>query len=47
MSDAFVYLNNALSCEHTLTMPREYDQLLVQTDASMEGIGAVLCHKRQ
>ena len=42
MSDAFVYLTNALSCEHTLTMPREHDQLLVQTDASMEGIGAVL-----
>ena len=42
MSDAFVYLTNALSCEHTLTMPREHDQLLVQTDASMERIGAVL-----
>ena len=42
MSDAFVYLTNALSCEHTLTMPREHDQLLVQSDASMEGIGAVL-----
>ena len=42
MSDAFVYLINALSCEHTLTMPREHDQLLVQADASMEGIGAVL-----
>ena len=41
-SVAFVYLTNALSCEHTLTMPREHDQLLVQTDASMEGIGAVL-----
>ena len=41
-SDAFVYLTNASSCEHTLTMPREYDQLLVQTDASMEGVGAVL-----
>ena len=25
-----------------LTMPREHDQLLVQADASMEGIGAVL-----
>ena len=42
MSDAFVYLTNALSCKHTLTMPREHDQLLVQTGASMEGIGAVL-----
>ena len=42
MSDAFVYLTNALSCEHTLTMPREHNQLLVQADASMEGIGAVL-----
>ena len=42
MSDAFVYLTNALSCEHTLTMPRENDQLLVQTDATKEGIGAVL-----
>ena len=42
MSDVFVYLTNALSCEHTLTMPREQDQLLVQTDASMEGIGTVL-----
>ena len=42
MSNAFVYMTNALSCEHTLTMPREHDQLLVQADASMEGIGAVL-----
>ena len=42
MSDAFVYLTNALSYEHTLTIPREHDQLLVQADASMEGIGAVL-----
>ena len=44
MSDAFVYLRNALSCEHRLTMPREHDQLLVQIDAAIEGIGAVLCH---
>ena len=42
MSDAFVYLTNVLSSEHTLTMPREHDQLLVQADASMERIGAVL-----
>ena len=42
MSNAFVYLTNALSCEYTLTMPREHNQLLVQTNASMEGIGAVL-----
>ncbi len=42
MSNAFVYMTNALSCEHTLTMPREHDQLLVQTDTSMERIGAVL-----
>ena len=41
-SVVFVYLTNALSCKHILTMPREHDQLLVQTDASMEGIGAVL-----
>ena len=34
MRDAFVYLTNALSCEHTLIMHREHDQLLVQTDAS-------------
>ena len=38
----FFYLTNALSCEHTLTMPREHNQLLLQADASMEGIGAVL-----
>ncbi len=36
MSNAFVYLTNSLSCEHTLTLPREHDQLLVQPDASME-----------
>ena len=42
MSYAFVYLTNVLSCEHTLTMPREHDQLLVQADSSMAGIGAVL-----
>ena len=41
MSDAFVYLTNALSCEH-INNAREHDQLLVKTDASMEGIGAVL-----
>ena len=32
MIDAFVYLTNALSCEHTLTMPRVHDKFLVQAD---------------
>ena len=46
MVDAFQYLIDTLSSSHVLWVPREGDRLVVHTDASYEGLGAVLSAER-
>ena len=42
MSDSFVFLTNSLCSESVLCLPRESDVFTLYTDASYQGIGAVL-----
>ena len=42
MSDSFVFLTNSLCSESVLGLPRESDVFTLYTDASYQGIGAVL-----
>ena len=46
MIDAFQYLIDTLSSSHVLWLSREGDRLVVHTDASYEGLGAVLSAER-
>ena len=46
MLNAFNYLINALCSSHVLWLPRPGDQLVLHTDASTQGIGAVLSEDR-
>ena len=46
MCDAFLYLVDTLCSSHVLWLPREGDHLIVHTDASYNGIGAVLSAER-
>ena len=46
-TNAFNRLVNVLCDEHTLTLPRSEDKLVLHTDASMLGVGAVLSVERE
>ena len=46
-TNAFNHLVNVLCDEHTLTLLRSEDKLVLHTDASMLGVGAVLSVERK
>ena len=46
-TNAFNHLVNVISDKHTLTLPRSEDKLVLHTDASMLGVGAVLSVERE